>query len=103
MTKFRAPIAVLGCALALSASAATADVFKTVKLTDVLITGATGGPQDDLPAPPPKLAGTPKGSSPQANPGPTTSAPKFVGLPAGPRAAQIRTQPLWGVRYGGRY
>ena len=65
MIRSRALSALFASAIAVSlaaflAPAAHADIFKTTRLTDVLVTGSIGGPQNDLPAPPANLAATPR-------------------------------------------
>lgn len=106
MTKFRTLFAVFSSVVAAASVAATRAAahgyVDSADLPYVAGHGNPSSPQNDLPAPP-KFAGTQKGPSlqknsgtPQVNPG----QPNLAATPGTPRAAQIRTQPLWGVRYG---
>jgi hypothetical protein len=85
MTKFRAALSSLAFATALATSAAHADVYKTVRLTDMLVSA----PHDDLPAPP-KFSGAPP------------SAPPKLASPAPRRDERARGQDLadWQANYG---
>jgi hypothetical protein len=78
MTKFRATLTSFACVAALATSAAHADVYKMVRLTDMLVSQATSGAHDDLPAPPPKLpAHTPEFANPRSasDPAPSQRVP----------------------------
>ena len=95
MTKSRAMLTSFACAtvLALSATAANAaDPFKTLMLTDMLITGATEDSHNDLPAPPPKFTATP-GPRRDTRQGSDSVDPSYIAGHGAPSSGKVQRVP----------